>query len=110
MTSEETKKLQHIVERYAQLAAKIAAAREEQKELAATAWETCEVPAKVLRQLAKETGWTGFNAWHNASSRSASTNAAPPSACCATRPSARGRCKGLPVMAATAAPRPALRP
>ena len=58
MTSEETKKLQHIVERYAQLATEIAAAREEQKELAATAWETCGVPAKVLRQLAKETAWT----------------------------------------------------
>ena len=58
MTSEETKKLQHIVERYAQLSAEIAAAREEQKELAATAWEPCEVPAKVLRQLAKEMSWT----------------------------------------------------
>lgn len=58
MTPDEKKKLQHIVERYAELNGDIKTAREEQKELADSAWEACGIKPKVVKQLAKEKDWT----------------------------------------------------
>lgn len=57
MTKDETKKLEHIVDRSYLLQTQIDERKEEQKELAEAAWEKCGVKPKVIKQLVKEKGW-----------------------------------------------------
>ena len=57
MTRDQEKALTYIVDRMHKLQGEIDERKEEMKELADSAWEKCEVKAKVIKQLAKEKGW-----------------------------------------------------
>jgi uncharacterized protein (UPF0335 family) len=56
-TDADREKLSSIVERYRVLEDQIKAAKDEQKELAESAKANLGVPAKALKQAAKEMGW-----------------------------------------------------
>lgn len=57
MTSEDKKKLEHIVTRVAEIKERMKEENEEIKELCTEAVEKCGVSAKVVKQLAKEKNW-----------------------------------------------------
>src|SRR5262245_52148411 len=57
LTTDEKKKLKHIVDECRKLEDEIEAAKEKQKELQNAAWEKCGMRPNVIKQLVKEQGW-----------------------------------------------------